>query len=53
VNEAATTLVWFSHGFEPKFGFSDIPDEALDSEEFEDVKLSMWKIAYPYLYVNK
>uniref|UniRef100_A0A0E0LKX3 Uncharacterized protein n=1 Tax=Oryza punctata TaxID=4537 RepID=A0A0E0LKX3_ORYPU len=50
MNDVATDLLWISHGYDHGFGFAEIPAEAFDNEKFEDVKLSMLRIAYPFLY---
>jgi hypothetical protein len=52
VNNAAVNLLWISRGLVPTVRSSLIPDEALDSKEFEDVKLSMWTIIHPLLFGN-
>ena len=52
VNNAAVNLLWISRGLVPTVRSSLIPDEALDSKEFEDVKLSMGTIIHPLLFGN-
>lgn len=52
MNDAAMDLLWISHGYDHGFGFAKIPAKASDNEEFEDVKLSMLKITYLFLYEN-
>lgn len=49
-NEAATDLLWISHGIAPRLSLLEFPEEPLDSEAFEVLKVAMLKIAYPYMY---
>jgi hypothetical protein len=53
VNDTATNLLWISHGYAPSLELLGVLDETLDMKEFEDVKHSMLKIAYPSMYANK
>jgi hypothetical protein len=51
-NETATNLLWISHGYAPRLAVSEIHLEDFESEEFEEVRLSMWKICFPSMYAD-
>ena len=49
VNDAAVTLFWIGRGMVHRYGSAIVPDEALNNENIEEVKRSMFKI-FPSMY---
>ncbi|CAN6243181.1 unnamed protein product [Urochloa humidicola] len=51
VNDAAATLLWIGRGYRNICsGLPEIPDQGLNAKKVEEIKMSMLKIIFPFMY---